>query len=371
MKVAVIGAGVAGTAAAWAARRSGSEVVVIHDRPGASALGSGAADYESWERDAGGHELTADATLLTAELGYATEPGLVATAAGLLRPARAHDAAVLDLSAFAGRRIAVADVVRDDWDAVLIARALSDTKWARQTGTSFEARGLDLDLANQASGYDLAHRFDDPDQAGALAAALKKSRGEADAWLLGPWLGVQLGTAARVRQLAEMPIGETLSPPGGAAGARFEAARDLALSKAEVGVRRGQVREVSVAPRGIEVSLDGDQTLVVDRVVLAIGGVVGGGVELEQIGRRFHLSLAAPVRLQAKGKSIDAASTLHGVDFAFHGVSLIENVGIETDHLAVPGVAGVFAAGDAVADRPRTWLRALESGLAAGRAAGR
>ena len=279
MKVAVIGAGVAGTAAAWAARRSGAEVVVVHDRPGASALGSGAADYEPWERGAADHELAADARELAGELGYVAKVGLVATASGLLRPARAHDSAILDLSELAGRRVAIADVVRDDWDAVLIARALSDTPWAAQTGTSFEPRELDLDPASHAASYDLACRFDDPEAARALAAALKKSRGAADAWLTGPWLGVQPGTAERVRKLVEMPVGETLSPPGGAAGARFEAARDLALSKAEVSVRRGQVREVSVASEGIELRLDGDETLIADRVVLAIGGVVGGGVE--------------------------------------------------------------------------------------------
>ncbi|MGE3675324.1 MAG: FAD-dependent oxidoreductase, partial [Polyangiaceae bacterium] len=48
-QVLVIGAGVAGVAAAWAARSNGAEVVVVADRAGASELTSGACDLRGWE----------------------------------------------------------------------------------------------------------------------------------------------------------------------------------------------------------------------------------------------------------------------------------------------------------------------------------
>src|SRR5687767_14513449 len=47
--VVVIGAGAAGTAAAWAAARAGASVMVLHDRAGATALYSGALDLVPWD----------------------------------------------------------------------------------------------------------------------------------------------------------------------------------------------------------------------------------------------------------------------------------------------------------------------------------
>ena len=142
MKVVVVGAGVAGTAAAWAARRAGAEVALVHDRAGASALASGAADWDRWQAAAGQHALEADAVALASALGYSTDPCLVCTASGVLRPAQGRDRAVLDLAPLAGRRIGVADLARDDWDAELIARALSSSAWARTTETRFAPRAL-------------------------------------------------------------------------------------------------------------------------------------------------------------------------------------------------------------------------------------
>ena len=46
----VVGAGIAGLAAAWSARRAGREVTVVSAGPGASALGSGAVDDVPWEQ---------------------------------------------------------------------------------------------------------------------------------------------------------------------------------------------------------------------------------------------------------------------------------------------------------------------------------
>ena len=48
-RVLVIGAGVAGLAAAWSAARAGHEVTLLSAGAGASALGGGAVDDVTWE----------------------------------------------------------------------------------------------------------------------------------------------------------------------------------------------------------------------------------------------------------------------------------------------------------------------------------
>ncbi|MBI3205721.1 MAG: FAD-dependent oxidoreductase [Myxococcales bacterium] len=371
MKVVVVGGGVAGTAAAWAARRAGAEVVVVHDRAGASALASGAADWDPWEAATGKHALDADAALLAAALGYLTDPCVVCTASGVVRAAHGRDRAVLDLGPLAGRRVAVADITRDDWDAELIARALGASAWARTTETRFVPRAIGFSAAEYGSSWDLAARFDDPGEREALTTELTKAQGEVDAWLLGPWLGTAPGVAEALADRVGLPLGEALSLPGGAAGARFESARDTALAQAGVEARNEKASGVLHGDRQLEVKLEGGDRLVADRVVLALGGLLAGGVRLDEARAGFELSLDAPVMLQVDGQSIDAVSTLHGVDLAAHGGSFLERVGIATEGAAACGEPLVFVAGDVMADRPRTWLRALVSGLAAGRAAGR
>jgi len=374
MKVAVIGAGVAGTAAAWAAAKAGAEVTLLHERAGSSALMSGAADFDPWELGHGAPELDADARELLGVLGFAATPAMVATASGVTRPTSARATSLLDLSELSGRRVAVADLVRHEWDASLLARALGATTWAARTGTRFEARALELDPARSLSVFDFAVRFDDATELEKLTRALTTARGDADGWLLGPWLGVRPGVAAELRGRLGVPVGEVLSPPGGVAGARFEACRDALLEKARVEARRVRVEAVERSGERWQLRLEEGGSLAADRVVLASGGAVGGGVVLEPArpnhpgGSGFQLSLAAPVSLEVDGQPIDAVSTLHGVDFASHGVGVLERVGVAMDGLVARGVPGLFVAGDAMADRPRTLLRALVSGLAAGRA---
>ena len=50
MRIVVVGAGAAGIAAAWRASRAGAEVEVIHAKPGATELYSGALDLGEWDR---------------------------------------------------------------------------------------------------------------------------------------------------------------------------------------------------------------------------------------------------------------------------------------------------------------------------------
>jgi len=52
-----------------------------------------------------------------------------------------------------------------------------------------------------------------------------------------------------------------------------------------------------------------------------------------------------------------------------HGLGALERVGIAVEGAKVRGQSVLFAAGDAVAERPRTVLEAVRSGIAAARAA--
>ena len=77
---------------------------------------------------------------------------------------------------------------------------------------------------------------------------------------------------------------------------------------------------------------------------------------------RFHLSLEAPVTIEIDGRSVDGASTLHGLDFDALGLDALERVGISPRD-------SMLAAGDCVADRPRTVLEAVRAGIRAAKRA--
>src|SRR5690606_33883091 len=66
--------------------------------------------------------------------------------------------------------------------------------------------------------------------------------GSPDAWLVGPWLGTEPGTAAAIARELGLPGGEATSMPGGPAGARVAPARQRLLARAGVDVRQQSVQ---------------------------------------------------------------------------------------------------------------------------------
>jgi glycerol-3-phosphate dehydrogenase subunit B len=362
LKVAVIGAGVAGTASAWAASRAGAEVTVIAARAGASELYPGVVDLEPWERctnaalDASLREFVTALGLWVVE----KERCLVVTTAGVVRPARGRDAALLDLVPLAGKHVAVADVLRDDWDGELVTRALSASQFARETGTRFSLVSLELGKKNERSisAWDFAHGFDGDARLDELAKMLDEKRGEHDGWLFGPWLGTLRTRIGKLRERVSVAVGESTSPPGGAAGARFEGARDELIEKLAKTTRiRAHVSSVTPNGGGWNIVTDGDE-LHADRVVIAAGGVVAGGISLDPRGTRFQLSFEAPLTLELDGLAVDAASTPYGLDFAARGLTSLERIGVREEN-------GLYACGDVLAGRPRTVLEAARSGIRA------
>jgi glycerol-3-phosphate dehydrogenase subunit B len=377
VKILVIGAGAAGTACAWFLGRAGAKVTLVHDRAGATALFSGALDQGSWIETS--RPLVVDSDVLEfakALTGWVVgaKPCRIATRSGALRPAAGRATALLDLEPLAGRRIAIPDVERDEWDAPLLARALGANDWAVRTGTRFEAvrvKALRVGHERRNPLWDFAKLHDAKDRADEFVGQLKKSTNGHEAWLVGPWLGLEPGTADRIREQLKLPIGEVNSPPGGPAGSRFEAARDRLLAALKVEVLRGRVTALDPSGAGVRAELPEQPALEFDRAVLAVGGMVSGGLRLAGgVGSRssVELGLSAPAPLLLDSREIDAPSTLHGLDFQTHGLGMLERVGVAVDGAKVRGQSTLFAAGDIVAERPRTVLEAVRAGIAAARA---
>lgn len=368
LPVAVVGAGFAGLAAAWAAARAGRDVVLLDASAGASALYSGIVDGAVPAAEA--LEL---ARLLALDVGSA--PRRVATHEGNVRAAAGRDRALLDLEPLAGRRIALLDLGRDDWDAELLARAFSASPWSRRTRTEFVSMRVDAlreGVERRIASYDLALRLDDSARVESLAEQMRASATDAAAWLAPPLLGVRSDVASELGRKLGRPVGETSSTSGGVAGARFELRRDRLVAECGIQALRARVAQVRAEGAALRVEL-GAEGFLARSVVLAVGGVAAGGIVLaSEHGERlsFELSLHADVELQLDGEVCDAGSSSWGPSFARKGLGLLERVGLRADTKGrVSGALPLFAAGDVLAERPRSVLEALGSGTRAGLAA--
>jgi anaerobic glycerol-3-phosphate dehydrogenase len=368
MRVLVLGAGFSGLAAAFAAHRAGATVTVVHQAPAASALYAGVVDGELAAGDGLLQQLAASLRL---RLGPGT---IVATREGVIRRAQGSDAAVLDLAPLAGKRVALVDVPRDDWDGPLLLRSYQESDWARATGTRFQLVPLELlekSHQRRVSPFDFATSFERAERPAWLHAVLKEHTGP-DAWLFGPWLGVKRPLASELTNSLGVPVGEVTSPPGGVAGARFEARRDALL--AELGVELVCQRAIEVRPRDSDISLrlEDGRELSADVMVLAAGGFVSGALELsgalsgaEPAG--FRLAILGLPPLKAHGELARPVSSLFGVDLAARGRGLLERVGVPVSAAGrVSGAARVFAAGDVLGKVTPSVGHALTSGLRAG-----
>jgi hypothetical protein len=380
VKIAIVGAGIAGTAAAFEIARQGERAVVFHDLTGASGLYSGALDFEPWDRADYGRAVEGGVSEFSAALGaweLGGSPLRVATLEGNLRSARGADRALLDLERCAGKRVAVVDLERDDWDAPLLAKSFASSAWAQQTRTQFfsvSVKALKSGFERRISGYDFAAVHDAPERAAALESALRASNASADGWLFGPWLGIARPLAKELIDALGVPVGETTSAPGGAAGARFEQARDRLLADV-ADVTRARLNSIERRGNGYRLELRDRAPEEFQCVVLATGGVAAGGVALERSferrgGTGFRLSFNAPIALELDGEVVEGVSSLSNVDFVDRGLNALLDVGIATQaDGALRANPGIFAAGDAIAGRARTALIAADSGIRAARAA--
>lgn len=381
MKVAVIGAGIAGAAAVFEIARQGERASVFHDLPGSSGLYSGAVDGEPWQ------PTLAKSTPLEPGLNeYAKALGLwaldtdtrhVATLEGNVRPARGADRAILNLERCAGKRVAVVHLERDDWDAPLLARSYAASAWAMRTNTRFAevpVAALHTGFERRIASYDFAALHDAPERSASLLSAMRRSGVTPDAWLFGPWLGIERDVAAELSAALGVPVGETTSAVGGSAGARFERARDRLLSQL-ADVARARLSRITAKGSGYLLQFASGEVAEFAAVVLATGGVAAGGVALERSferrgGTGFTLSFEAPLALELDAEVLEGVSSLSSIDFVERGLGALLKVGIATsEDGSAPNRPGLFVAGDAIAGRPRTALVAARSGILAARAA--
>ncbi|WP_437634481.1 FAD-binding protein [Sorangium sp. So ce854] len=411
--ILVIGAGVAGLAAAWSARRRGAQVTVISAGVGETALAGGAVDDVPWDQveraarllggDLPAGDLAPAARQFAAELGLWDVPqgaaARVATVAGRIRPARGRDRALLDLGPLRRTRVLIPRAARGAWDADALAEALSDEPFARARGLRFlpvDAPVLRFDDERRIADGDLAARHDDPARLSWLLERLHQAldaAGGAGAILLGPWLGARAPRAEALSARLGVPVGEALIGAGSPAGLRFEAARDALLAAIGATHRHGRVRAVSaggdgrVGPGdpgdGVLIHVDGeDVPLAADAVILAIGGLAGGGVAYAPPAHRagpdlpargavpFALSIAAPVTLGDARGPLGVVSSMHGPELDVAAwprgdrPGALEAVGVRCD--GVRAAPGILAAGAAIAGRARTVLDAVTTGLRAG-----
>ncbi len=388
----VVGAGVAGTAAAIAAASEGMRTTIVDGGTGASTLSTGAIDFVPWTQTAGPAASISQGgrSVLDALGGYAlaNRAALLLTCAGIVRAASGHDIALLDVADCANGQVGVIRCDRPGWDADSLARAWGslyepiDATVMRHTGERI------------LPDADFAARHDDDDRLGWLAdrlcQAVAGSRRTFSALVLPPALGVERARAGALSKRVGLPCGEAVGSPGGPSGLRFERARDRALASAGIARVAARVTTVNWVSPKWRVSTDGGDVHEGDAVVLATGGLVGGGIEYapsEAISPStlpvrarapFRLAVKAPLTLGSRGQPLETPGSLFGVPpesliSPFADDALFDRVGVLVDDRGLGTGAGraPFAAGELVADAPRTWLAALCSGVKAGAAAAR
>jgi glycerol-3-phosphate dehydrogenase subunit B len=403
-RIVIVGGGVAALAAAHAALGRGARVTIVHRGAGATSLFSGAIDDIDWsEREAAadllGHAPPAGA--IEAEVRAFVEafagwevvaegerlPRLVSTA-GIVRTARGRDRALLDLGAVLGKTVLLPRAPRAGWDADALVRSLR----AENPGVQLqviEAPVLRYADESRVSDADLAARHDDEARIAWLAARLApfvaRVGTERAAVLFGPWLGVKQERAFALSSVLGCPAGEALHAGSGVPGLRFEVARDVWLSHARVEVIRGRVTGALRRDEGagFRVEIDGRDAVTCDAVVVATGGLVGGGIVYDppehRSGPEGPERMRSPYRsaVAIEGARVAAQSAVGPASSAFGPVlegtawpQLGAPVTLERAGLLVVATAacapGIFAAGDAVHAEPRTILSAIRSALRAG-----
>lgn len=382
--IAVVGSGIAGTAAALAARAQGEEVTLVRGAAGATILAPGLVDDDPWQHAREPRPLSdAEMRVLDALSLHriAQERALAAVTTGIVRPARGIDRALLDLARVPKGVVLVPEVEREGWDAPALARALSESEISRARGLVFEAVPAQLLLHTEDRTLpdpDIAARYDDPAQLAKLAQRLRAMSGidKAAAVVLPPWLGAKAPRAEALSAMLEIPCGEIAASPGSTAGVRFGHARDRALASAGVNVIGGFVDRIGAEGDMCILHMSDAEALQASAVVVASGGLVGGGIvytpseaflatALPRNPRPpFECSPAGAGTLGHDGAAIDVPGSLFGVQpemlaWPFIDPAPMEQIGI----LTCP--RNVFVAGDVMADRPRTFLAALRSGVAA------
>ncbi len=410
-RVVIVGGGIAGLSAAYAARARGARVTIVSAGVGSSALCGGVVDDLPWEtwysaaRTLGEplrlRPLSDDVLAFCDAFGLWDVPRgeshvpIVATAAGRLRPARGRDPGLLDLGALRQTTVLVPRLARANWDADTLCATFESEWLAKNAQLRFlpvDAPVLRFTEETRISDADLASRHDEParlawlaERLSALVADMRRTT-NVSAVLLGSWLGMKRERASELSARVGVPVGEVLVGVGSSAGLRFEAAVETFVQKQSLDVVTDRVIRVRRADDRIHVELAGKTELTADVLVLALGGVASGGLVYvppdleagehmpERIDEPFSFGVPTvdfDVPLAVDGLRVDAGSSVFGPPLdttawpSGQRASTLESVGVLAQgDLVCPGV---YAAGDIVAGKRRTMLEAIASGLRVGR----
>jgi glycerol-3-phosphate dehydrogenase subunit B len=395
--VVVIGSGISGTAAALVAASAGASVRVVAGAAGATVLSGGALDFADWASDAPHTKLddVAEKAFLQLDFGSLPDEGVIAaTTAGIVRPAAGADHALLDLDRVGRGAILVPRGDHPAWDAPALARCWGASPLAAARSVTFVALDAQLNRFKDErvlADAEIAARHDDDARLDWLAERLREVLSRNPGFVgvaLPPWLGAKSSRAETLSAKVGIRCGEAITGLAGPSGARFSSARDRAFSKASVGIVSGWAKSARATKTGWRVDLEGDAWLDADAVVLASGGLIGGGLAYSPGAASaaaelptnamptIRSTVACDAILGAHDEPIGPPSTLFGaqpeaIAWPFARDAWIERVGILVDASGqTRGLpSGFFACGDALADRPRAWLDALASGARAGKSA--
>ncbi|MEO8875774.1 MAG: FAD-binding protein, partial [Polyangiaceae bacterium] len=388
--VVVIGSGISGTAAALSAAHAGANVRVIGGAPGATSLSGGAVDFVDWSSRSTPERLDESAEKAFSALDFALLPDegvVLATTAGVVRPAAGCDRALLDLDRIGRGAVLVPRCDHPTWDAPSLARCWGSSPLAAERSVSFVALDVQLTRFKDERGIgdaEIAARHDDGARLDWLAERLREVIARNPGFvavILPPWLGAEISRADVLSQKVGIRCGEALSGLASASGARFAAARDRAFAKAEIGYTTTWAAGARPSKSGWRIDVDDGAWVEADAVVLATGGLVGGGLvyspgasaQAAEVPSNAYPTLRGagdfPVKIGEHGVSPGSPSTLFGaqpesIAWPFSSDPWIERAGVITDAKgAVVGApSGFFACGDVIANRPRTWLDSLRSG---------
>lgn len=313
MRAVVVGAGVAGTAAALCLAEGGAEVSVVDLARGASVLSSGAWDVATvdsrspaarlsladrlrsfaylrpWhpyarvealvEAVSRAHCLVLNALGSYRPLDLSSRGVRIATDHGVIRRVATVEDGLLDLDEAPGGLVAVADLAgHRAFDGAALARSLGEDPAA--DGLSFvdipvEFLGRKSDT--QLAGHQVARLGDAADARSRLAEVLRRAlaSGAPHAWLLPPVLGVDLDDpGVLLREAIGGSVGEVADTTAGVQGARLT--RRLAAARAAADVTH-VVARASAIDEGT-VSLSDGNHLDADVVILATGSALAGGL---------------------------------------------------------------------------------------------
>lgn len=394
MTVAVIGAGLAGAAAALTLAEAGAAVVQFAAAPGATALVPGTLDAAGaspgiptlpWRdrlrgsvllprerlalhrRGAPAHpyaqlfgageeheraEREIEAAMLRlagwlAPAGLALAGSLAAnrllpTVPGTLRVADYALGPVAGADVLAAAELAVVDLpALEGWDARALARTLAyelDALGLRKLPLSVVHPALPERLRAEADPARLAAALDRPDARAALAAAVAGLGAEGRVLLFPPVLGLDASAEliAALEAASGARVGEALAfPPHATSGYRLQRALDAALRRAGVERVQTRVRRVAAAADDrLALALDEGRSVEADALVLATGRFVGGG--LEAGAESVCESLLSLPLYDADGRRVDGIPAWRSARKGYGNEQPLFSAGVRTDRRLRP-----------------------------------